>query len=273
MDELLQGAIVIYIGLELTLLVLAAIGSVYTTSIFMASSVLKLVAALLMTTVSVIDHSRSPRPSILLNCYLFLTLLLDIAQTRTLLLLSGSHPERTYSIIFTASMALKAVILLLEANPKSRWITWNEKEHSPEETSSIFSLGVLFWMNEMFLRGYRKTLTMDDLYPLDISLNTKLLHEKFSQNIDYSKLKGDKYGLLKALLKTLKFYLLIPILPRLAQLAFTFSQPFFIEKLLEYLNQPQVPANVGYGFIGASILIYSGIAISTALCMYSIPQI
>ncbi|KAJ4994634.1 ABC transporter [Colletotrichum sp. SAR 10_66] len=109
---------------------------------------------------------------------------------------------------------------------------------------------------------------MDDLYPLDMSLNTKLLHEKFSQNIDYSKLKGDKYGLLKALLKTLKAHLLMPVVPRLAQLAFTFSQPFFIEKLLGYLNQPQVPANVGYGFIGASILIYSGIAISTALCMY-----
>ncbi|POS73509.1 hypothetical protein DHEL01_v208095 [Diaporthe helianthi] len=262
------GAIVTYIGLELTLLVLTTIGVFYTTSLFLASSVLKLVAGLLMITVSVVDHSRSPRPSILLNCYLFLTLLLDIAQTRTLLLLSGNHPERAYSIIFSTSMALKVVILLLEANPKSRWITWDEKEHSPEETSSIFSLGVLFWMNKMFWRGYRKTLTMDDLYPLDISLNTKLLHERFSHNINYSKLKGDKYGLLKALIKTLKVHLLLPILPRLAQLAFTFSQPFFIEKLLEYLNRPQVPANVGYGFIGASILIYAGIAISTALCMY-----
>ncbi|GKT48967.1 ABC transporter ecdL [Colletotrichum spaethianum] len=105
-----------------------------------------------------------------------------------------------------------------------------------------------------------------------MSLNTKLLHEKFSQNIDYSKLKGDKYGLPRALLKNLKVQLLTPVLPRMAQLAFTFSQPFFIEKLLEHLGQPQVPANVGYGFIGASILIYSGIAISTALCMHSIPQ-
>lgn len=262
----------IYVGLQLTLLVLTAIGSFYTTPIFLASSVLKLVAGLLMITISVVDHNRSPRPSILLNCYIFLTLLLDIAQTRTLLLLSDNYPEYAYSMIFATSMAVKALILLLEASPKSRWITWDKKEHSPEETSSIFSLGVLYWMNEMFLRGFRKTLTLDDLYPLDISLNTKLLHEKFSQNIDYSKLKGNKYGLLKALLKTLKVYLILPILPRLLQLAFTFSQPFFIEKLLEYLNQPQVPANVGYGFIGASILIYSGIAISTALCMYSGPQ-
>ncbi|KAG8156982.1 hypothetical protein KVR01_013204 [Diaporthe batatas] len=109
---------------------------------------------------------------------------------------------------------------------------------------------------------------MDDLYPFDVSLNTELLHERFSHNINYSELKNNKYGLLMALVKTLKVYLLLPVLPRLAQLAFTFSQPFFIEKLLEHLSQPQVPTNVGYGFIGASLLIYSGIGISTALSMY-----
>ncbi|RYP37100.1 hypothetical protein DL766_001674 [Monosporascus sp. MC13-8B] len=128
------GAIIFYVGLELSLLILLVIGSFRVTSFSITSSALKLMAALFMITLSIVDHSRSPRPSVLLNGYLFLTLLLDIAQARTLFLLSEDKPERTYSSIFCASIALKVGILLLEAQQKSKWITWDEKEHSPEET-------------------------------------------------------------------------------------------------------------------------------------------
>lgn len=266
---MVQGAITTYVGLELALLILVAVGSFHVTDIFIASSVLKLVSALFMVTLSVVDHSRSPRPSVLLNSYLFLTLLLDAAQARTLFLSSDNKPELTYSSMFSAAIALKIGILLLEAQRKSRWVIWDDKEHSPEETSGIFSLGVFFWLNKIFLEGYRKVLRLQDLYPLDSTLNGKRLHEEFSRNMNYSKLKGDKYGLVKVLMRTLKVPLLLPIPPRLALLGFTFCQPFFIEKLLEHLSQSEVDANVGYGFIAASILIYSGIAISTALCWYA----
>lgn len=262
------GAITTYVGLELSLLILVAVGSFHVTSMFVAAAVLKLVSALFMITLSVVDHSRSPRPSVLLNSYLFLTLLLDAAQTRTLFLSSGDKPELTYSSIFSAAIVLKVGILLLEAQRKSRWVNWDEKEHSPEETSGIFSIGVFFWLNKIFLQGYSNVLTMKDLYPLDSSLDGKLLHEEFSRHMDYSKLKDDKFGLVKVLIRTLKVPLLLPIPPRLALLGFTFCQPFFIAKLLDQLSKPEVDANVGYGLIGASILIYSGIAISTAICWY-----
>ncbi|RYP55071.1 hypothetical protein DL769_010249 [Monosporascus sp. CRB-8-3] len=262
------GAITTYVGLELSLLILVAVGSFHVTSMFIASSVLKLVSALFMITLSLVDHSKSPRPSVLLNSYLFLTLLLDAAQARTLFLSSGDKPELTYSSIFSAAIAVKVGILLLEAQRKSRWVSWDEKEHSPEETSGIFSLGVFFWLNKIFLEGYKKVLTIKDLYPLDTTLSGKSLHEEFSRNMDYSKLRGDKFGLVKVLMRTLKVPLLLPIPPRLALLGFTFCQPLFIEKLLDHLSKPEVDANVGYGFIGASILIYSGIGISTALCWY-----
>ncbi|KAK3331678.1 putative ABC multidrug transporter [Cercophora scortea] len=261
-------AITTYVGLELSLLILVAVGSFHVTSMFIASSALKLVSALLMITLSLVDHSKSPRPSVLLNSYLFLTLILDAAQARTLFLSSDDKPELTYSSLFSAAIALKVGILLLEAQRKSRWVHWDEKEHSPEETSGIFSLGVFFWLNKIFMDGYSKVLKMKDLYPLDRSLDSTKLHDAFAKNIDYSKLKGDKFGLLKALARTLKVAILLPIPPRLALLAFTFCQPFFIQRLLEHLAEPEVEANVGYGFIGASVLIYLGIAISQALYWY-----
>lgn len=264
----IQGAIITYVGLQIALLIQVGMGSFHVTRIFIASSVVNLVAALAMVMISYTDHNRSPRPSILLNTYLFLTLLFDIAQSRTLFLLSESTPEITYSAVFTTSLAVKIIILFLETKSKNKWITWDRDEHSPEETSSIFSLGVLSWLNSIFLQGYRSTLSMDDLYPLDAALHSKQLHDKFLANMDYSKLKGDSYGLVKVLVKTLLVPLLLPIPLRLALLGFTFCQPFFIEKLLDHLSRPEIEANVGYGFIGAAILIYLGMAVSAALCWY-----
>ncbi|KAJ5803205.1 ABC multidrug transporter [Penicillium pulvis] len=263
-----SGTITIYIGLELALLVLTATGSFHATSMFIASSTLNLVSALFMLTLSVVDHSRSPRPSILLSTYLFLTLLLDAAQARTLFLSSDDKPELTYSSIFCASIALKTGILLLEARQKTKWITWDKQKHSPEETSGIFSLGVFFWLNKMFFVGYKNILTIEDLYPLDSSFNAQVLHEDFKKYIDYSKLKGDRFGLLKVLIRTLKVPLLLPIAPRLALVGFTFCQPLFIERLLVYLSQSEPDPNTGYGLIGASMLIYFGMAISYALSWY-----
>ncbi|KAI1479174.1 putative ABC multidrug transporter [Daldinia eschscholtzii] len=262
------GAITTYVGLELSLLILVAVGSFHVTSMFIASSVLKLVSALFMVMLSLVDHTKSPRPSVLLNSYLFLTLLLDAAQARTLFLSSGGKPELTYSSIFCAAIALKVGILLLEAQRKSKWVTWNVKEHSPEQMSGIFSLGVYFWLNKIFVEGYRKVLTINDLYPLDSSLDGKLLYEEFSKRMDYSKLEGDKFYLVKVLMCTLKFPIILPVFPRLALLGFTFCQPFFIEKLLGRLSESKVDGNIGYGLIGASILIYSGLSISKSLCWY-----
>jgi hypothetical protein len=219
-----------------------------------------------MTMLSVLDHSRSPRPSVLLNIYLSLTLLLDAAQARTLFLSSDGKSEFTYSAIFTAAVAVKAGVLLLEAHHKSKWIRWDAKKHSPEETSGIFSLSVLFWLNKMFLAGYKKVLALEDLYPLDSGFDAKLLHDRFTTNMDYSKLKGDRFGLAKVLVRTLGVPILLPIIPNLALVGFKFCQPLFLEKLLEYLSKPApLDANIGYGLIGASVLIYGGIAISSAL--------
>lgn len=259
----------VYICLTLVLVVLPAAAYVHVTTMSMAAIVLRLAAGLLMLALSLVDHSRNPRPSSLLTAYLSLALILDAAQARTLFLSSASYPERAYSGVFCATVAVKAVVLVLESRQKASWVQWNdEKEHSPEETSGIFSLGVFFWLNKLFLRGYRTILTIETLLPLDIPLESEFLHAKFSRELDYTKLKGDKLGLAKVLARTLRIPLLLPIVPRLALLGFHLSQPFFIEALLDYLAEPHRQPNVGYGLIGASFLIYAGIATSMAFTWY-----
>lgn len=227
-------------------------------------------SALCILAVSYLEHSRSPRPSIFLNAYLFLTILLDIAQTRTLWLASSNLDEITFSRLFTTAVAAKAVLILLESQHKSRWVQWDVKEHSPEETSGLFSLGAFVWLNRLFLRGYSKILTLDDLFPLDQNMRSEALQAKLTRYIEASPRRGQKHGLTKALTKALAVPLLLPIGPRIAMTAFQFCQPFLISTLLNYLQQPaeDTSPNLGYGLIGATILIYSGIATSGAFYWY-----
>lgn len=130
-----------YTVLQLALLILAAaFGLFHISSIFIAASVLKLLSSILMIPLTTVEHNRSPRPSVLLTSYLLLSLLFDVTQVRTLYLSSATSAELSYSNLFTAAVALKTAILVLESRKKSKWMNWNEKEHSPEETSGILSL-------------------------------------------------------------------------------------------------------------------------------------
>lgn len=174
--------------------------------------------------------------------------------------------------MFTSAVALKAVLIVLESQHKSKWMAyWAVKDHSPEESSGLFGLGAFAWLNRLFLTGYGKILTLDDLFPLDQNMASKALQAKLSDHVEAaSRRPGQKHGLAKALAKTVAVPLLFPVGPRIAMTAFQFCQPFLINTLLNYLQQPSERSSldVGYGLIGATVLIYTGIAASGAFYWY-----
>ncbi|KAI8961197.1 putative ABC multidrug transporter [Daldinia sp. FL1419] len=236
-----------------------------------ASSMIRLVASFCVIWLSYLDHGRSLRPSTILCVYLFSTLLFDVAQARTFWLASRAILEVIFSGLFTVTLVVKAIILLLEAQSKTKWVAWHDTEFSPEETSSIFHLGVYSWLNKLFLEGYRKVLDINDLYPLHENMAANRLSRSFAQQMKYTGLGGKRLGLVKALARTLLIPLVLPIPARLAKMAFTFCQPLFIRSLTARLSKSEssLSDNIGYGFIGASICIYFPIAISTAFYWYA----
>ncbi|KAI0839686.1 ABC multidrug transporter [Hypoxylon sp. FL0890] len=264
------GVLISYASLEFALLILIAVLPFGTNGIDIASYALRLGAALCMIGLSYFDHSRSPRPSIFLSAYLFFTLLFDIAQARTYWLASSTRPEMAFTAIFTAALAMKVVMLLLEAQRKTRWVAWDSKDHSPEETSGIYSLGVYSWLNQLFLEGYHRVLQIQDLYPLDQNMAASRLSKRFARHINDTRLKDNKFNIIKVLARTLLVSIILPIPVRLCMIGFYFCQPLFISSLTSSLSQPESSssANIGYGFIGASITIYTSIAVSTALYWY-----
>lgn len=257
-------------ALQLTLLVLSIVNNGTYKAFFVSASALDLLSGLGLMFMSLLEHARSPRPSILISFYLALTLLLDAAQTRTLWLASRAQIEVTFSRLYTSALAVKAVSLLLESRNKSRWIAWDTKEHSPEETSGLFGLGAFLWLNRLFLSGYAKVLTVGDLYPLDPAMGAETLDKRLARHWQNptSASRSKKYGLARALAEALAVPILLPVVPRAAMSAFQFCQSFLINALLSYLEEPNPSKNAGYGLIGATFLIYLGIAISFALYWY-----
>lgn len=257
-------------ALQLTLLVLSIVNDGAYKAYFVPSSALDLLSGLGLIFMSLLEHARSPRPSILISFYLALTLLLDAAQTRTLWLASRNQIEVTFSRLYTSALALKALALLWESQNKTRWISWDTKEHSPEETSGLFGLGAFLWLNRLFLSGYAKVLTVGDLYPLDPAMCAETLEKRLARYWQNPKSasQSKKYGLARALAEALAVPILLPVIPRAAMAAFQFCQSFLINALLSYLEEPNPPKNAGYGLIVATFLIYLGIAISFALYWY-----
>ena len=65
-------------------------------------------------------------------------------------------------------------------------------------------------------------------------------------------------------LSTLKWALLSPVPARVCLIGFNYSQPFLITRVINFVGQPVTPnsKSVGYGLIGATALIYVGLAVS-----------
>ncbi|PYI12622.1 P-loop containing nucleoside triphosphate hydrolase protein [Aspergillus sclerotiicarbonarius CBS 121057] len=259
-----------YGALHLSLLVLSAIGSTHfrLASLFISSEALSLAAAGCIAILSHLEHSRSQRPSILLSAYLYLSLLLHIAQCRTLWLAATSRLDEVFAKIFTTAVSVEAVIIILESRQKARWLVDDAKEYGPEETSGLYSLSTFMWLNRLFLAGYRKVLELEDLFPLDSEMEVSGLEARFMGHAQQT-LHGQKHGLVVVLAKTLLIPLLLPIGPRIAVTGFTFCQAFLVQSVLKFLeNKADDSPNLGYGLIGAAILIYAGIAIATSWYWY-----
>ncbi|RYC61385.1 hypothetical protein CHU98_g4815 [Xylaria longipes] len=235
----------VFASLELAVLILTCVDSRRHTSITVATAALCFVASVALLALSHIDHVRSARTSDVLGLYLVVTSLLRAAVVRTYWYLDGFH---TIASLTLASLLVQLSILVLESCSKRRWLVDGSRGGTPEESASFLSRSLLAWVNSLFFEGYRKQLTDSDLRIIDISLKTTEVEPRFDQ-------------LLAA--KT------SPVLPRLALSGFTFAQPFLASSLIDYLDGGRNPSdNDGYGLIGASFLVYTGIAVCTGWYYY-----
>lgn len=76
--------------------------------------------------------------------------------------------------------------------------------------------------------------------------------------------KSAKQSLLTSTLSAFKFAFVAPISPRLCLAGFSFAQPFLVNRVINFVGQSHNDESRGIagGLIGATALIYLGIAVS-----------
>ncbi|KAG5781567.1 hypothetical protein H9Q73_004760 [Fusarium xylarioides] len=166
------GLITVYTGLQLVVLTYWTVGPLPTSKPQIAAAALVFVNGLLLALLSYVEHTRSVRPSTIINVYLLFTALFDCAIARTLWLLDGAH---AVARLFTAATSAKALILVSEAWEKRSILRVQYRDLSPETTSGILGRSVFWWINPLMKLGFSNSLTEHDLYAIEKSLVGKRL--------------------------------------------------------------------------------------------------
>lgn len=225
------------------------------------SAALTLAGTVILAILSTFEHMRTIRPSWLLSVYLMLTVVFDTARSRSYSLTPDLDSIAT---VFTSRVAMKLILAILEARSKRRLLLPQFADCPPEAISGPYRRALFWWLNALFKEGYSKSLTVDDLFHLDKHLQSDYLHHLLGSSWDKLTRTGP-HSLFTATLTRLKWPILAVVPPRLCLIGFNFCQPFLINRAVSFSQEPVTPhtSNMGYGLIGAYVLVFVGIAIST----------
>ncbi|KAK2600118.1 hypothetical protein QQS21_005133 [Conoideocrella luteorostrata] len=247
-------------GLQLALAVLWSRDASTRTRMSIASTVISLLASLTMAPLSWLEHTRTIKPSLLICSFLLLMTLLDMAQVRTLWTLPNAN--ETIASLFTASYAIRTVLLILESLPK-KLTREVDIARSPEDKCGVVSRSFFLWLVPLIYAGFRKTLGVGDLYAPPVDAAPSPLEEKLWQGWKKSK-PGSKNRLLVVTARALLPRLLSPVIPRLCMVGFMVTTPVLLSRLIAFLDERPESPNHGYGLLGAYALVYIGLAVANA---------
>ena len=213
-----------------------------------------------------------------MNVYLFFTLIFDIERSRSYSLQSNLD---TIATIFTTRVAVKALLTIFEARPKTRDLLAEFTGCPPEAASGVYKRSTFWWLNDLLKRGYSASFTLDDLFHLDKHLQSDLLHRTIGSAWESCKFPRflplplqalnwhivthrNPHSLFYATLRKLKWPILAVVPPRLCLIGFNFCQPFLINRAVSFSQEGDTSqtTNIGYGLIGAYVIVFVGIAVS-----------
>ncbi|ODA76961.1 hypothetical protein RJ55_07478 [Drechmeria coniospora] len=254
---------VIYVILQVVLLALWIARGVTSTRLTVACVALTIAGFVVLAGLSSLEHARSVRPSTLLTLYLGISLLLDMARTRTLFHIAGGE---TVSGIFLTAFIIKLFLFAAEVTEKRSMLREKWQNASPEDTGGIANRSLFLWLNYIFVKGYRTLLTVDVLTPLDAEIleasDATVLSERWEKTE-----KTSDHTLILTYLKHYKWPILAGVLPRLAYTGFSFSQPFLIERVLDFTAEEpnENKTKIACSLVGAYAISYIGLSLAYAV--------
>lgn len=145
----------------------------------LAASILALLSTLALLVLSDFEHRRTTRPSAIIQVFWLFTLMLDLPRLRTMWLLGD---ESLVASLFTVTYGLRVVLMLVESIQKWKHATVSPESIPPEERQGVFGRLFFWWLMPMFMEGYRRDLSMDDLFAIDDDLKGTILYSRLQSS-------------------------------------------------------------------------------------------
>lgn len=142
-----------------------------------AANVVLLCSTFGLLVLSHFEHCRTTRPSLITQSFLLVIIVLELPRLRTLWLLEGDD-QQAVACLFTVVFVLWIVSLQLESLQKWKHVHASTKSIPPEERQGMFGRTFFWWLMPMFMQGYSRTLSMDDLFAIDDDLKGTMLYER-----------------------------------------------------------------------------------------------
>lgn len=137
--------------------------------------------------------------------------------------------------VFITSLSVKVVLLLLEARGNRSSLSSPYRWATPESLSNVYNRCVFWWLNKLFLEGFQRDLTFDQLFELDGQLESATLAHRAQGSWEKAD-KTNEYALGWSIISCFPWPLLRPAIPRIALIGFNYSQSFLINRLIDLLS-------------------------------------
>ncbi|XP_049620339.1 ATP-binding cassette sub-family C member 2 [Suncus etruscus] len=174
--QVLVGILLILAAIELALVLTEESGQATFPAIKYTNPSLYLGTWLL---VLFIQHSRlwcKQKDSWFLSLFWILSIICGTFQFQTLIraLIKDSSSNLAYSCLFFICYACQILVLFLSAFSEK-----NDSEDNPSSTASFLSRITFSWYDSIVLKGYKKPLTIEDIWEVYDEIKTKTLVSKF----------------------------------------------------------------------------------------------
>ncbi|ATY58701.1 ABC multidrug [Cordyceps militaris] len=251
------------VAMHTTSLILWQREAVFHSDLSLPAAVMSLVSSLGILVVLYVAHVYSLRTSGFLSVFLAITLLFDATMTRSYFRRAGLGTIGALQVVVVVA---KFVLVVLEEVSKRHLFRADpvRLSASKETTAGFWNRAVFGWLNSLLLFGFRNTLKLQDLPPIDEHLQYSL--QRYDHFVPRWKQvnKSSRYALPKALLLATSGEATKIILPRLLFVGLTFAQPFLLFSIVTAVNG-ELDSETAHSLILATVIIFVGKAITRTI--------
>lgn len=231
------------------------------TAVALAASALAFLASICVITIVYITHVYTIQSSALLSVFLTLTMLFDVTMARSYFMRDSLGAIASLQVA-VASIKL-ALVVLEEISKRNLLNSRNIRDNTgAEQVSGFWNRSMLIWVTRLVVQGARRTLRIEDLPPIGQKYSSEQLFDRFTPYWENTMKTNSNRPLVRAMVRTLYLEFLSPVIPRLCLVGFSFGRPFLIQRVIDVVSISSVTHSQTNGLIGATILIFGGLAVS-----------